>query len=63
MSEILTVLGECELCGNKRRRVHREAPNRYIADDQGFIWVCAPCGRLNTAINTGKAICCQEEKG
>lgn len=65
MSEILTVLGECELCGNKRRRVHREAPNRFLdaSRDQGFVWVCAPCGRMNTAINTGRAITCAAVRG
>lgn len=64
MSEILSVLGQCELCGNRRRRVHREAPNRFceVYREQDFIYVCVRCGRLNTAINTGKAICCPEEK-
>lgn len=55
-----TILGQCELCGHRRRRVHREEPNRFldVCGEQGFVWVCAPCGRMNTAINTGKAMVC-----
>ena len=53
-------LGRCQLCGSGHRRVHREAPNRFVAQGLGFIWVCRRCGRMNTAINSGKAICCTE---
>lgn len=55
-----TVKGECELCGCAKRLLHRELPNRFYDCGQEWIWVCAPCGRMNTAINSGRAICCTD---
>lgn len=56
-----SVLGTCELCRASRRRVHRELPNRFVeCHGAGFVWLCKRCGRWNTAINNGKAICCTD---
>jgi transposase InsO family protein len=57
------VLGLCEACGHHRRRVHEEEPNRFLiaSREQELIWVCRRCGRMNSAINEGKAICCTSD--
>ena len=51
--------GKCELC-ERHRVLHQEPPNVRLDTGQPWIWVCKSCGRMNSAINAGKAICCAD---
>ena len=55
-----TVLGQCEACGCKRRRLARKIPCQVldVSREQTFVWLCGGCGRMNDAILFGKAIVC-----